>query len=199
MGTWDGFETGVRAIVGQQVTVAGAGAMAARIVSRWGTPVEGLAALGLTHLFPTPATLATADLTSVGLTASRAATVRAFAQAVEQGAVWLDRGQSLETLVESLTAIPGLGPWTAHYLALRLSHPDAFPSADAGIRRALATAVGGPVSARDAAERAAAWAPWRAFAAAQLWSTTTEGTAGAASLPAVRDPERGHDELEGAA
>jgi AraC family transcriptional regulator of adaptative response / DNA-3-methyladenine glycosylase II len=168
-GTWDPFETGVRAIVGQQVSVVGAGTITGRIVSRHGTPVPGLQPLGLTHLFPSPSTLATADLNDFGLTSSRAAAIQAFAQAVTDQAVPLDRGSSLEKLVESVTAIPGLGPWTAHYLALRLGEPDAFPATDLGVRRSLSRAVGQPVDVRQAEEMARRWQPWRAYAATLLW------------------------------
>ena len=200
MGCWDPFETGVRAIVGQQITVSGANTVAARMVAELGAPVPGLTALGLTHLFPSPSALAGADLRSVGLTASRAATVSAFARAVEGDDVALDRGQDLDTLVAGLTSIPGLGPWTAHYLALRLGAPDAFPSADAGIRRALGAILGTPPSARGAAEHAERWAPCRAHAAALLWSTlATAPPAQAAPGATVARRQSGPEELEGAA
>jgi len=168
-GTWDPFETGVRAIVGQQVSVAGASTLTARIAARHGTPVPGLQELGLTHVFPSPSTLAAADLGGLGLTSSRAAAVNAFARAVHDGAVHLDRGSRLDDLVASVTAIPGLGPWTAQYLALRLGEPDAFPATDLGIRRSLARAVGRPLTPGQVVELASAWRPWRAHAAVHLW------------------------------
>jgi len=170
-GMWDPFETGVRAIVGQQVSVAGAGTLTARIAARHGTPVPGLEAMGLTHLFPPAEVLAEADLGGLGLTTSRAAAIGAFARAVADGAVRLDRGSPLDELVESIAAVPGLGPWTAHYLALRMGEPDAFPAADLGVRRALAAALDRPVTARDAAALAEAWRPWRAHVAIHLWLT----------------------------
>jgi 3-methyladenine DNA glycosylase/8-oxoguanine DNA glycosylase len=162
-GTWDPFETGVRAIVGQQVSVGGAGTITARIVARHGTPLPGLQALGLTHLFPSPSVLAEADLSGLGLTSPRGAAVNAFARAVAEQSVPLDRGSRLDQLVESITSIPGLGPWTAHYLALRMGERDAFPASDLGLRRALSRAEGEPndVSAR--------WRPWRAHAAVHMW------------------------------
>jgi AraC family transcriptional regulator, regulatory protein of adaptative response / DNA-3-methyladenine glycosylase II len=168
-GTWDPFETGVRAIVGQQVSVAGASTLTARIAARHGTPVTGFRAMGLTHLFPTARTLAEADLGGLGLTAARAAAIGAFSRAVAGGTVRLAGGSPLDELVESIAAVPGLGPWTAHYLALRMGDPDAFPASDLGIRRALARALGRPVSARDASACAEAWRPWRAYAAIRLW------------------------------
>ncbi len=168
-GAWDLFETGVRAIAGQQVSVAGASTIAARIAAGYGIPVPGLQALGLTHLFPTASTVAAADLGGLGLTASRVAAIRAFAGAVAAHAVRLDGGSTLDQLVESITAIPGLGPWTAHYLALRAGERDAFPATDLGIRRSLSQAVGHAVSAREAGELAQRWRPWRAHAAMHLW------------------------------
>jgi AraC family transcriptional regulator of adaptative response / DNA-3-methyladenine glycosylase II len=168
-GTWDPFETGVRAIVGQQVSVAGANTITARIVARHGTPVAGLASMGLTHLFPPPAMLAGADLSGLGLTTARAGAINAFARSVAAGGVDLDRSRSLDHFVASITAVPGLGPWTAQYLALRMGEPDAFPASDLGLRRALMQEAGGTVSGRGAEDAAQAWSPHRAYAAVQLW------------------------------
>ena len=138
-GTWDPYETGVRAILGQQVSVAGANTLAGRLVERLGTPVPGVDRFGLTHTFPSPATLAEADLSDVGLTGARAAAVRSFARAVAEDAIRLDRSVGLDRLVASIQAIDGLGPWTAHYIALRLGERDAWPATDLGLRRALAS------------------------------------------------------------
>jgi AraC family transcriptional regulator of adaptative response / DNA-3-methyladenine glycosylase II len=168
-GTWDPFETGVRAIVGQQVSVAGANTLIARLVQRHGSPVAGLSALGLSHTFPAPAPLAEADLDGLGLTSARIDAVHAFARAVVTGDVALDRSAALTRLIDSLTAIPGLGPWTAHYLALRMGEPDAFPASDLGIRRSLAAVLGHPPAAAEVDRRAEEWRPWRALAATQLW------------------------------
>jgi AraC family transcriptional regulator of adaptative response / DNA-3-methyladenine glycosylase II len=167
LGTWDPFETGVRAIIGQQVTMAGANTIMARLVERLGTPVPGLRQLGLTHTFPSADTFATAELTGLGLVPSRAEAVRSFARGVTDGTVRLDRSVGLDQLVASITAIPGLGPWTAHYIALRLGEPDAFPAADLGLQRALAECV--PRSTPLVAELAERWRPWRALAAIHLW------------------------------
>jgi AraC family transcriptional regulator of adaptative response / DNA-3-methyladenine glycosylase II len=166
-GTWDPFETGVRAIIGQQVSVAGAGTIAARVVQRHGAPVAGLRELGLTHTFPSPTTLASADLTGLGFPSSRAAAIRSFACGVADDSVRLDGSVGLEQLVSSVAGVPGLGPWTAHYLALRLGEPDAFPAADLGLRRAA-----DPIAPRSTAELtrlAERWRPWRALAAVHLW------------------------------
>lgn len=168
-GTWDPFETGVRAIIGQQVSVAGAGTITARLVASHGTPISGLRPLGLTHLFPAPPTLATADLSGLGLTSSRAAAINAFARAVVDHGVQLDRGSRLDQLVGWLTTVPGVGPWTAHYLALRLGEPDAFPATDVGLRRSMSTHVGQPLTLREVEEVADRWRPWRAHAVIHLW------------------------------
>jgi AraC family transcriptional regulator, regulatory protein of adaptative response / DNA-3-methyladenine glycosylase II len=166
-GSWDPFEIGVRAIVGQQVSVAGATTVTGRIVARHGTPVPGLVGLGLTHTFPPAERLAVADLDGLGLTGARIAAIHAFAAAVAQEEVRLDRSVGLDELVRSISALPGLGPWTANYLALRLGERDAFPAADLGLQRALARPD--RPSAATLAARAEAWRPWRAFAAVHLW------------------------------
>jgi AraC family transcriptional regulator, regulatory protein of adaptative response / DNA-3-methyladenine glycosylase II len=113
-GTWDPFETGVRAIVGQQVAVAAANTMTGRLVERFGTPVAGLGRIGLTHTFPPPEVLASADLAGVGLTRGREDAVRGFARAVAADAIRLDRSISLDRLIDSVSRIDGIGPWTAH-------------------------------------------------------------------------------------
>jgi AraC family transcriptional regulator, regulatory protein of adaptative response / DNA-3-methyladenine glycosylase II len=172
-GAWDPLEIGVRAIVGQQVSVAAASTVTGRIVARHGTPVPGLAPLGLTHTFPTAATLAGGDLDGLGLTGARARAIRAFAAAVDGGDIPLDPVTPLDDLVAAVTAVPGLGPWTAHYLALRLGRADAFPASDLGLIRGLARLdadAGRPAAAAPLAGRAEAWRPWRALAAVHLWA-----------------------------
>jgi AraC family transcriptional regulator, regulatory protein of adaptative response / DNA-3-methyladenine glycosylase II len=166
-GTWDPFETGVRAIVGQQVTVAAANTIAGRLVEQVGTVVPGLRPLGLSHTFPPPDTLAAADLTGLGLTRARTDAIRSFARAVAEDAIRLDRSISLDGLIASITAIDGLGPWTANYLALRLGERDACPTGDRGLERALARHV--RRSAAGFHELAERWRPWRALAATHLW------------------------------
>jgi AraC family transcriptional regulator of adaptative response / DNA-3-methyladenine glycosylase II len=165
-GTWDPFETGVRAIVGQQVTVAAANTITGRLVERHGRLVPGLAQLGLSHTFPDAGTLAAADLSGVGLTRARAAAVGTFARAVAESTVRLDRGVSLDRLVASLTALDGVGAWTAHYLALRLGEPDACPITDLGLQRALAERVPWSATLQEVSER---WRPWRSLATTHLW------------------------------
>ena len=168
-GTWDPFETGVRAIIGQQVSVIAANTLIARLVKRCGHPVGGLADLGLTHVFPTAEDLTDADLGDLGLTTARAHAVGGFAKAVTSGQVVLNRSMPLEQLVASISATTGLGPWTAQYLALRLGEHDAFPGSDLGLRRALARTTGRRITARQADELAQRWRPHRAYAATHLW------------------------------
>ena len=165
-GTWDPFETGVRAIIGQQVSITGATTIIGRLVARLGTTVPGLGAMGLTHTFPSPETLAGADLTGLGLTHAREGAITAFARAVADGDILLDRSVGLDDLVNSITAITGLGGWTAHYVALRLGEPDAFPATDLGIRRVLAP-HGPGVDER--------WRPWRSLATSHLWAASGAG------------------------
>jgi AraC family transcriptional regulator, regulatory protein of adaptative response / DNA-3-methyladenine glycosylase II len=167
-GTWDPFETGVRAIIGQQVSIAAANTLAGRLVRRYGTPVPGLSQLGLTHTFPTAETLASADLAGVGLTNARGSAVRAFACAVIDGRIRLDRSVSLDRFIASVVQLDGIGPWTAQYLALRLGEPDAYPAADLGLRQAVQRLSSG--SRVDDAELSDAWRPWRAVAAIHLWT-----------------------------
>jgi len=171
-GTWDPFETGVRAIIGQQVSIAGATTITGRLVERLGTPVPGLGPMGLTHTFPAPETLADADLTGLGLTRAREEGIAAFARAVSAGVIRLDRSVGLDELVSSVTAIAGLGPWTAHYVALRLGEPDAFPATDLGVRRALAARAGQAIRGGSGDRPAERWRPWRALATTHLWAAS---------------------------
>jgi AraC family transcriptional regulator, regulatory protein of adaptative response / DNA-3-methyladenine glycosylase II len=178
-GTWDPFEAGIRAIVGQQVTVAAANTIAGKLVERFGDPVPGLGSIGLTHTFPAITTLAVADLSGLGLPRARQETIRSFARGVAADALRLDGGVGLDDLLASLTAIGGLGSWTANYLALRLGEPDAFPVTDLGLRRALGGRA--PRSPAALARLADRWRPWRALAATHLW------TAGSTELTATQE------------
>jgi 3-methyladenine DNA glycosylase/8-oxoguanine DNA glycosylase len=168
-GTWDGYEIGVRAIVGQQISVAAANTITGRIVARHGTPIPGVRELGLTHLFPPPETLAEADLSGLGMPAAKARAIGTFARAVAGGDLALDGNQPLAELVASITALPGLGDWTAQYIALRLGDPDAFPATDLGLRRAIAARTGAPLRSVRPERHARGWHPHRALAAIHLW------------------------------
>ena len=166
-GAWDPFELAVRAVLGQQVTVRGATTLAGRLAERFGTPVD--LGPGLTRLFPAPATLAGARLESIGLPHARASTIRTLAGAVASGALTLDASDGAEALARRLCTLPGIGPWTAEYIAMRaLGEPDAFPAGDLGVRTALGNGTG-PLPAKDAATLANAWRPWRAYAVMYLW------------------------------
>jgi len=161
-GAWDGFEVAVRAVIGQQISVAGARTLLGRLTARAGSPTG---AEGLTHLFPTAAQLAEADLTGLGLTGRRMTTLKALATGVADGEIDLDGAQEPGQAVASLLKIPGIGPWTSGYVALRaLRDPDAWPGGDLGLRRAMAC-LGIP---ENHIER---WRPWRAYAALHLWSS----------------------------
>jgi AraC family transcriptional regulator, regulatory protein of adaptative response / DNA-3-methyladenine glycosylase II len=170
-GCIDAFEQGVRAILGQQISVGAARQLAARLCARWGAAVDCAAEPALERAFPTPTALATADVASLGMPRARGRTVAAFAAAVLADPGLLIRAASLDTSLARLLALPGIGPWSAHYIAMRaLREPDAFPASDIGILRALAAADGTRPSAREAAALAVAWSPWRAYAAQYLWS-----------------------------
>lgn len=183
-GGWDGFEVAVRAVVGQQVSVAAARTITTRLVQRLGAGVSGeMAPLGFSQLFPTPAVLAEADLTGLGLTRDRANTLRQVARAVIDGRVDFRRERSLDDFVARWTALPGIGPWTAHYLALRaLSHPDALPSEDLVLRKALSPqsdlSRSSPVTAAAVRSHAEQWRPWRAYAVLHLWTATAAHSRG---------------------
>jgi AraC family transcriptional regulator of adaptative response / DNA-3-methyladenine glycosylase II len=164
-GAWDAFECAVRAVIGQQVSVAAGRTLAARLVARAG-PRLARPMDGLTRLFPTPAALAAADLAGLGLVKARARTIGALARAVADGRLSLD-GPADEVRA-ALVALPGLGEWTAQYVALRaLGDPDAFPAADLVLRRVAG--AGRALTARALAARAEAWRPWRGYAAVHLW------------------------------
>jgi AraC family transcriptional regulator of adaptative response / DNA-3-methyladenine glycosylase II len=173
-GTWDPFETGVRAIIGQHATLHTANTITGRLVGRLGHPVPGLRQFGLTHVFPSAETLADANLGRLGLSHASARAVRAFARAVGDGSLRLDRSLSLHRLVCSITEIDGLGQNTAHHLALRLGEPDAFPVTDRDLQRALT----GPAAhtAAPLCQLAERWRPWRALAITHLWAADGPAT-----------------------
>ena len=169
-GAWDGFELAIRAVLGQQITVGAAVKLAGRLVAAHGerlaTP-EG----PLTHVFPRPATLASADLSSLGMPRARAAALSAVAAAVVEDPRIFEATRDLEDAILRLRAIRGVGEWTAQYIALRqLREPDAFPAADVALLRSLAAREGDVGSSSAFLARAEAWRPWRAYAAQHLWA-----------------------------
>jgi AraC family transcriptional regulator, regulatory protein of adaptative response / DNA-3-methyladenine glycosylase II len=174
-GAWDGFELAVRAVLGQQITVTAAARLAARLVAAHGQRLSA-ADEHLTHVFPRAATIAAADLASLGMPRSRAAALSAVAAAAVADPHLFDANRGLDDAVKRLRAIRGVGEWTAQYIALRqLREPDAFPAADLGLIRAMAGRDGrgpkrGP-SSSELLDRADAWRPWRAYAAQHLWAS----------------------------
>lgn len=166
-GCWDGFELAVRAILGQQVTVKGASTLAGRLVSEHGKRFAS--ADGLTHLFPKPEILADAKMGSVGLPDARAETIRGLARALCDGKIRFDGIVESEEFLGQLCEIPGIGKWTAQYVAMRaLGEPDAMPVGDLGLAHAM-----GITNAKEIEKRSQAWRPWRAYAAMYLWSVPT--------------------------
>ena len=160
-GAWDGFEIAVRAILGQQVSVAAATTLAGRLVARFGERVDAPHE-GLSHLFPTAEALARADVASIGLPRARAEAIRLLARAAADGA------RPFES-VDGMTRLAGIGPWTAAYVAMRAGRdPDAFPSGDLVLQKAAAAATSRALEAMSEA-----WRPWRAYAAVHLWRTRT--------------------------
>jgi AraC family transcriptional regulator of adaptative response / DNA-3-methyladenine glycosylase II len=171
-GAFDSFELAVRALLGQQVSVRAASTFAARLVSEHGVslPASARSEGFPERLFPTPEALRDADLTRIGLTGARSDSLRALAAAVARDAHFLEPAATLPETLQRLCALPGVGPWTAQYIAMRaLREPDAFPASDLGLLRALETADGRP-SAAQLERRSQAWRPYRAYAALRLWS-----------------------------
>jgi AraC family transcriptional regulator of adaptative response / DNA-3-methyladenine glycosylase II len=188
-GSAEPFETAVRAVLGQQVSVAAARTLAARLVARHGEPLPSPVG-GVTHLFPSPELLAGADLDGLGLTGRRICSVRALSRAVAAGDLDLAAAgpDELDTV---LSGLPGFGPWTRAYVTMRVrGDPDAIPLGDLGLRRAMER-LGEPSDAGSLARRAELWRPWRAYAALHLWNTLAAPVAagaGSASRPDPQDP-----------
>jgi AraC family transcriptional regulator of adaptative response / DNA-3-methyladenine glycosylase II len=167
-GTFEPFELAVRAVLGQQVSVKGATTLAGRLVQRSGKPLPA-GRDGLTHLFPSPEELAQADLSGLGLTGGRIQALKSLAAACASGACELKPGVSLEDSVARLVTLPGIGEWTANYVALRaLGEPDAFPTGDLGLRKVAGGGVA--IEPRVLERMAEDWRPWRGYAALLLWT-----------------------------
>ncbi len=171
-GAWSGFELVVRTIVGQQVSVKGASTIMGRIVQRAGRRIDGHPHEGTAWRFPTPSELAAADLEKIGMPGKRIETVQRFAHAVATGALPIDTpGADPEHVKRELLAMPGIGPWTVGYVAMRaLRDPDAWPDADLVLMQAIARrepSLIKPAQQRAYTER---WRPWRAYAAMHLWN-----------------------------
>jgi AraC family transcriptional regulator of adaptative response / DNA-3-methyladenine glycosylase II len=168
-GTLDPHELAVRAVLGQQVSVAGARTAAARLVTGYGRKLSPPAG-ALTHVWPSASELAAGDLDGLRMPASRRRAVRALASALADGTVALDDGVDRADAYERLVALPGIGAWTASYVCMRaLGDPDAFLSSDLGVRRGAAR-LGLPDTPRALEELSARWRPWRAYAVQYLWA-----------------------------
>jgi AraC family transcriptional regulator of adaptative response / DNA-3-methyladenine glycosylase II len=164
-GAWDGFELAVRAILGQQVSVAGARTLAGRLVTQFGKPATG--PTGITHHFPTPEAIRRAPVEIVGLPKKRAQTIRDLAAAIDDRKLVLHEASDWQSARETLLAIPGIGPWTVEYISMRaLRDPDAFPSTDLIVKRM--------VKHLGESGECEAWRPWRAYATMYLWKLSEE-------------------------
>jgi AraC family transcriptional regulator of adaptative response / DNA-3-methyladenine glycosylase II len=179
-GAFNGFELAARAILGQQITVKAATTLAGRFAAELGDPVETPRA-ELTHLSPASSRVASASLdaiASLGIIQTRARSLIAIAQEMQCGRLTLDAGAHPDAAIEQLVALPGIGAWTAHYIAMRaLRWADAFPKEDIALRNAL-----GRVSAARADQLSQPWRPWRSYATIHLWCEASE-RAGIASFP----------------
>jgi AraC family transcriptional regulator of adaptative response / DNA-3-methyladenine glycosylase II len=181
-GGWDGFELAVRAVLGQQVSVQAARQLAGKLVALHGRSMAKDMALpdGLTHVFPTARYIANATDLGVGMPKSRLQTLKAVAQASVDDPGLFQPSGDVDEAVAKLTAVPGIGDWTAQYVAMRIIREvDAFPASDIGLLRGAEKVLGGPVTPKSLALRAETWRPWRAYAAQHLWAA--DGT---------RPPER---------
>jgi AraC family transcriptional regulator, regulatory protein of adaptative response / DNA-3-methyladenine glycosylase II len=177
-GAVDGAELAVRAVLGQQVSVAGARTLAGRLTAALGAPLAE-PDLGLTHAFPTAAAIAAADPATLPLTRARGWALVTLCGALADGTLTLDPGADRDATRERLLTLPGIGPWTVEYVAMRaLGDPDAFPATDLGVRRALER-LGTPGDPAAATTLAGRWRPWRAYAVHHLWASLNESEGGA--------------------
>jgi AraC family transcriptional regulator of adaptative response / DNA-3-methyladenine glycosylase II len=172
-GAWDGFELAVRAIFGQQITVPAATKLLGKLVQAFGEPLPAAIkeSEGLSHLFPSASRVAEANLVTLGMPGARAMAVTSLARAIVADPAIFSRGASLEDAIVKLRSLPGIGEWTAQYIAMReLREPDAFPAADIGLLRAMAASNGRRPWPSELLSRSERWRPWRAYAALHLWA-----------------------------
>ena len=182
-GHLDGAEVAVQTVLGQQVSLASARTSCARLVAAHGEPLHLTGDHAVTHLFPTSQVLAGLDPTAMPMPRARGRALTTLAGALATGAVHLDRSTDRDETVASLLALPGIGPWTAHYVALRaLGDPDVFLPTDVGVRNAAAR-----LGVDDLAARSERWRPWRSYALMRLWSVV---------LAEMRPPPA-HDDPDG--
>jgi AraC family transcriptional regulator of adaptative response / DNA-3-methyladenine glycosylase II len=177
-GSVDGAELAFRAVLGQQVSVAGASTIAGRLVARCGEPLPEALAVAADEpgrLFPGPEAVAEAGLDELGIPSARRETLRTLARALAGGGISLDPGSEREDVEQQLLGLRGIGPWTASYVAMRaLGDPDAFLPTDLGVRRAIAR-LGHADDRRSVAALAERWRPWRAYATQHLWASLGDG------------------------
>jgi AraC family transcriptional regulator of adaptative response / DNA-3-methyladenine glycosylase II len=174
----DGNELALRAVLGQQVSVAAARRLGARLVAAYGKPLERPEGT-LTHCFPAAETLAAADPGTLPMPRARAGALTALAAALASGDLSLDPGAERDRAEAQLLALPGIGPWTAGYIRMRaLSDPDAFLPGDVGVVEALGRLGAVPAvrsrAVKAAAELAESWRPWRSYAVQHLWAYLEE-------------------------
>ncbi|MDM0018086.1 DNA-3-methyladenine glycosylase 2 family protein [Variovorax saccharolyticus] len=183
-GTVDGFELAVRAVLGQQITVAAARTLGSRLVEAFGEPIA-TPIDGLDRLFPTPAAIAGASgdaLGQLGIVRQRQSALFAVAREMLEGRLALHAGADVPATLAALQALPGIGDWTAQYIAMRaLRWPDAFPAGDVALQKAL-----GVGTARAAAEASQAWRPWRGYAVLRAWHRPAAPPAAEASATTAR-------------
>jgi AraC family transcriptional regulator, regulatory protein of adaptative response / DNA-3-methyladenine glycosylase II len=173
-------------VLGQQISVGAAVRLAGRLVAAYGDPLREPDG-DLTHAFPRPEALASAHLTSLGMPRSRAAALSAIGAAAAADKHLFDANCELDDAVKRLRSIAGVGEWTAQYIALRqLREPDAFPAADLGLMRAIASREGRDHSSSELLDRAHAWRPWRAYAAQHLWTSAPARVNPATAIRAAR-------------
>jgi AraC family transcriptional regulator, regulatory protein of adaptative response / DNA-3-methyladenine glycosylase II len=171
-GAFDGFEIAVRAVVGQQISVAAARTVTSRLALRFGDALETPGST-LRVAFPRPEALASAPSAGLGMPTARGATLVGVARAICDGRLDLTPGADPAAAREALLALPGIGPWTASYVAMRaFGEGDAFLGSDLVLRQVLGGVT--PVSTREAEQRSLRWSPWRAYAVVRLWSASAE-------------------------
>ena len=184
-GAWDGFELAVRAVLGQQITVAAARTLAQRLVERWGEPIE-TPWPEMARLFPSPSALAACDgdaLGQLGIVRQRQAAILALSRAVAEGRLALHAAADVEATMAALRDLPGIGDWTAHYIAMRaLRWPDAFPAGDVALHKALGVQSSSR-PAQAAEEASQAWRPWRSYAVVRAWSGLAAAAPATPALP----------------
>jgi AraC family transcriptional regulator of adaptative response / DNA-3-methyladenine glycosylase II len=190
-GAWDSFECSVRAILGQRITDAAAQALLARVVARYGEPID-LRVPGITHLFPSPGSIAAADPGEAGVVGVHREALLGLARSVRDGVIRFD--EPSEEVGRALCALPGVGPWTAGYVALRgLGEPDAFPFADLKLRQRVSP-DDTPLTPRALQARAESWRPFRGYAAFHLWESGARTARRTPSCDVLKQPVPVHAE-----